>query len=231
LNRKFPALASISILALTLILSYFSLYGKGKYEPIFINGDFKYWTKDSNNGRKPYCWQIDRFQSANDSILIFPAEVDGLRCLAIEIYQDGEDGAYPWVTAHVRQEVRGEALRSLFDSKIGIWVHPSFSYAFDETTMKPKNAFGIEVNDGENLIWFLFSDKGEGTYTLPHHRIVVLEAPLGEWSYHEVDVAAEYGKLTRKQPNSISIILLMGVSKDLPGKYIGYFANMTTIRK
>ncbi len=95
--------------------------------------------------------------------------------------------------------------------------------------MKPKNAFGLEINDGENLVWILFSDGEEITYTFPHHRIVVVHTTMGEWTYHEVNVADEYFKLVDKQPNSISIILLMGVSKDLPGSYQGYFSNITAV--
>jgi len=213
-----------------LITSYGSLYGGVHYGPIFINGDFKYWTQDAEHGgMKPYCWQIDQSRSDNDSIRIYRTEVDGQRCVGVYLYQDGEDSINPWVSVHIRQEVRGLVLHELFCSKIGIWVYLNTSYIFDEVTMKPKNAFGIEVNDGENLIWFIFSDGEEMAYALPHHRIVVSKAPLREWSYHEVDVMAEYKKSTNKQLDSISIILLMGVSKDCPGRYQGYFSNVTAV--
>jgi hypothetical protein len=232
MRREVPAILSASLLIAILVVSAFSLYGKIDYSPIFINGNFNYWTQDARHGGiKPYFWHIDQFQSENDSIHLYPGEVDGRYCLTISLSQDGEDNVDPWVSIHIRQEIGGQELHTLFNSRIGIWVYANFSYTYDEVSMKPKNAFGIEVNDGENLLWILFSDTEEYSYTLPHHRIVILQTSLGEWVYHEVDVAAEYRELVDDQPDSISIILLMGISKDLPGTYQGSFSNITTINR
>lgn len=232
MRSRLPALLSTVPLIAVLIVSYVLLNGKVDYQPIFLNGKFQYWTRDVKQGdTKPYCWQIDRFQSANDVIAIYPTEVQGRKCLGVELYQDGKDNANPWVSVHIRQEVRGQALRSLFSSKVGIWIYANFSYAFDRSSMRPKNAFGLEVNDGKYMIWFIFSDGEEMNYTLPNHRIVVQRTPIAEWSYHEVDIASEYRKLTDKQPDSISVMLLMGLSKDLPGKAQGYFASIVAVEK
>ena len=179
------ALSLVSVVACAVIMSsaYFRYHGQYQTPPPVLNGDFRYWTRDaSSNQWKPYLWEVDTFKGPNDTLSVFQKKIEGRDCLALRVFQDGSNDTYDWASLHVRQEMRGQALKTLFISNIGLWVYPTFSYDSEVERYNPLNAFGVEVNDGTNLLWFVFSDANVGVYELVRHRIVVIPTPLGELS-------------------------------------------------
>jgi len=132
-----------------------------------------------------------------------------------------------WASIHVKQDLRNEEAENLFYSKVGVWVYPTFSYIRDEKTLDPANSFGIEINDGSHVLWFIFSDKNVGTYTLNGHRIVVIDTPLNQWSYREINIAAEYIDEGWSKPKSFTFMLIIGLTQAVEGERVGFFREIT----
>jgi hypothetical protein len=217
---------------LIILIGFNQFYGQEYEPPVIINGDFRYWTLAPEGGEtRPYYWLVDHFGGGNDSTSVFETYHDGRRSMALRVYQDGRRDLFVWAAIHIRQEVTGTALRRLLNSKIGIWLYANLSYRYDETTKEPLNVFGVEINDGRNLLWFIFSDGPGMAYNLRSHRIVVVPTPLHEWSYREIDINAEYAKISAKQPESLSFILILGSTWGQPGLFEGYFASIDVIPK
>ncbi len=219
-------LASIILSGASVYIAFANYYGQESPSIILLNNDFRYWTREPQGGLKPYMWTTDYFLGGNDSISLIPTRISGRECMKISVYQDGLNDSYTWASVHIRQDIRGQALREFLKSKIGIWLYVNFSYKYAGEMRQPLNVFGVEINDGSNLLWFVFSDSKSEAYSLPSHRIVIVETPLHQWSYREIDVGAEYAKLTRKQPDSLSFSLVMGSTRNLPGTFQGYFSKV-----
>jgi hypothetical protein len=140
----------------------------------------------------------------------------------MHIYQDGANDTYDWATIHIKQPIRGNALERMLEKKVGVWVYPTFPYIYDEIEKDPRNVFGIEINDGEHIIWFVFSNHPDQTYTLRNHRIVIIDTPLNEWSYREINIAEQYIEAGWELPEDISFIFITGATKVLEGNFSGY---------
>lgn len=227
LRRWFGAFTSIILLLLTVYLSFNAYYGRSDTESPLLNVKFKYWILDSStNLTKPYFWDVNVIEGPGDNASIRKGFAGGRNALELQVYQDGKGDEYIWATIHLRQDLAGERAEKLFLSNVGIWVYPTFSYLCDEKTKNPANAFGVEVNDGIHILWFIFSDRNVGVYTLNNHRIVVIQTPLNIWSYRKMNISAEYIKAGWRKPNSISFILMLGLTQAMPGKRVGFFKEI-----
>ena len=98
--------------------------------------------------------------------------VQGESALGMHVYQDGLNDTFDWAMLHVRQDLRGKAAAKVFENNIGVWVFPNFSYHPDPVNRNPRNAFGIEINDGMHIIWFIFSTGDRALYEFRLHRII-----------------------------------------------------------
>jgi len=190
--------------------------------PLILNSRFKYWLIDSSTKqRKPFHWDLLDDKGSGDTISVSQETVESRNCLKISVTQDGVKDNHAWAAGHVRQEIEFPT------SDIGLWVYPTFTY---QGGASPQNVFGIEIHDGANMIWFIFSDKNEGIYDLPNHRVIVTKAPLNEWSYHEIDISKEYGKLGWPIPEKLHFMGIVGGHQTLPGTYTGYFADIASVQ-
>ena len=199
-------------------------YGQ-TYEPAALrNPKFKYWVSDSLvTEYKPLYWDISASKGPGDEVSVFADVMGGERCVALRVYQDGANDRYDWATVHLGQTVTGEALKVLLYGKIGIWICPTFSYVYDQRNNNPKNIFGVEVNDGRNILWYVFSDINEGIYPLrSNHRIIVLRTPLYVWSHREILIQEQYKQAGWALPELMSFTLIIGAAKVVPGTYYGY---------
>ena len=221
--RVFTAPLTILMCALIIFISFNQLYGI-KYEgPIVFNSKFQYHTKDPlTNGTKPYLWESSVFKGPNDEVFARQNTIENQYCLGMHIYQDGTNDTYDWATIHIKQPIRGNALERMLGKSVGIWVYPTFPYIYDEIEKDPRNVFGIEINDGEHIIWFVFSNHSDQTYTLRNHRIVIIDTPLNAWSYREINIAEQYIEAGWELPEDISFILITGATKVLEGNFSGY---------
>jgi hypothetical protein len=189
--------------------------------PLILNSRFRYWLIDSfTKQRRPFRWDVWDDKGSGDTASVSQETVEGRNCLKIYVVQDGVKDNHAWATEHVRQEIEFPT------SEIGFWIYPTFTYHGEAN---PQNVFGIETHDGANIIWFVFSDKNEGIYDRSNHRIIVTRAPLNEWSYHQIDVLKEYGRLGWPIPEKLHFMAIVGGHQTLPGTYTGYFADIASV--
>lgn len=226
--RRIAALISIAICAGLILGAYSQEYGQEYQPPPLLNTTFKYWTLvPGTNQTKPYLWKTDFLKGPDDLLRVTEDTVQGESALGMHVYQDGLNDTFDWAMLHVRQDLRGKAAATVFENNVGVWVYPTFSYHADPINKNPLNAFGIEINDGTHIVWFVFS-RGEGArYEFRLHRIIIVTTPLNQWSYREVNIKAEYEAAKWPVPGSFSFILMTGATKPDPGWYAGYFKMVT----
>jgi hypothetical protein len=226
-SRWFGVLISILIIILTIPSAFHFYYGEGYEVSPLMNLKFKYWITDpTTNLSRPYFWDLDTIGGLGDQVNIRRGNAGGLPALEMQVFQDGINDNQIWASLHLKQDLNNREAEKLFFSTVGVWVYPTFSYIHDETTFHPANSFGIEINDGSHVIWFIFSDKNMGTYSLNNHTIVVVETPLNQWSYREINISSVYGEQGWSKPNSYTFILIIGLTQAIPGKRVGYFKEM-----
>jgi len=95
----------------------------------------------------------------------------------------------------------------------------------------PKNVFGIEINDGTNLLWIIFSEQPDEIYQIKGHLIVIINTPMNTWSHREVQVRNYYTYAGWKPPTEVALILLVGATRDMPGEYAGFFEEIKVTSK
>jgi hypothetical protein len=187
----------------------------------------KLWTFDPvTNLTVPYLWQLDEIKGPSDNVSLYSTTVADRSAVGLYVYRSNQNSSSVWTTIHVRQDLKGQALNVAFNSRISLWVFPTFTYWYDLQSKNPENAYGIEINDGVNLVWYVFADEPNQTFQLPHHRIVVQQTQLNTWSYRSINIAREYQLAGWPEPESLSFILIVGTTRIHPGTWVGYFAGI-----
>jgi len=226
--RPLVVVVTLSVCILVISLSFTSYYGQVYQPSPLLNTNMKFWTPDPvSNITKPYLWQVDIIKGAFDNVSIYQFNVQNLASIALRVERSNQNNTSVWTTLHVRQDLNGQGLDALFRSTISLWVFPTFTYAYDNVSHNPENAFGIEINDGTNLVWFIFADEPSQVFQLPHHRIVLTQTQLNAWSLREIDIAKQYDEAGWKKPQSLSFILLLGTTRVHPGNWVGYFSGLS----
>jgi hypothetical protein len=188
----------------------------------------QFWTIDpTKNITTPYLWTIDLIQGPTDNVSVYKAVVAGRRAIALRVERSNPNDSQIWTTIHVRQDLQGRALDSIFHSNITLDVFPTFQYLYDANTKNPENAFGVEINDGTNLIWYVFADEPSEIVQLPHHRIILTQTPLNVWSTREINIASEYAAAGWGKPVSLSFTLILGTTWLHLGNWVGYFSDLS----
>ena len=218
---------SVSICILAISFSFMSLYGQ-VFEPSpLLNTNMKFWTIDpTNNVTTPYLWQVDLIKGPHDNISIYQTKIANRQSLGLNLSRSNQNNTGVWTTVHVRQDVHGQALDALFRSPVSLWVYPTFAYRYDPNFKNPQNTFGVEINDGTNLLWYVFADNQSQVFQLPHHRIVLMQTPLNTWSLRELDIGKQFQEAGWKEPESLSFILILGTTWMYPGTWWGYFFGL-----
>jgi len=230
--RRFFAPASILICVCTISILFVRLYGVIPETPAVANPRFKYWTRDPIwNFTKPLMWEVSLLLGPEDRGFIRRDIINDKTCLGMHVYQDGANDTYPWATVHVRQNLRGRATKQLFEGTLEMWVYPTFVHQRYQDSGHPKNVFGIEINDGTNLLWIIFSEQPDGVYQIKRHLIVIINTPLNTWSHREVQVRNYYTHAGWKLPVEVALILLVGATRDAPGECAGFFEEIKVVSK
>lgn len=233
-SRLRKLFAPVSMLVcLFLVLFFFTqMYGATSDMPAIVNPRFKYWTVDQVwKFRKPYMWEVSLLIGPNDDAFTILDEVGGKTCLGMHVSQDGEIDQYLWATVHVRQNLGGRATKQLYDGTLGVWVYPTFLHERYPDSGHPKNVFGIEINDGTNILWVIFSQQSNVTYSLKRHQVVVISTPLNAWSYREIQIGRYYAEAGWRRPSEVALILLVGATRDFRGQYAGFVQDLAVTRK
>lgn len=224
--RPRVALLSASICVIVLTLAFMNYYGQIFETSPILNTNMKFWTMDATkNITKPYLWEVDIIKGSPDSVTLYQINYDNRPSLALKIIRSTNSSTI-WTTVHVRQDLRGRGLDAIFRSKISLWVFPTFPYWYGQDSKNPENTFGIEINDGTNLLWYVFADAPSQVFQLPHHRIVLIETTLNTWSLREIDIAQQFKEAGWEKPQSLSFILIMGTTWVHPGTWVGYFSSL-----
>lgn len=225
--RRRLAYVTFILFVIIIGISFFQNFGKAQDFPIILNPKFKYFTKDPQTEmQRPFLWEATYTLGPSDSAFLRRDIVADNECLGLHLYQDGANDTYAWATIHVKQAIRGPDVSRLLKSDVSFWIYPTFSFVYDINSKEPWNVFGIEVNDGTHMIWFIFSDSAEQKYQLRNHRIVHTKLPLNQWSYVELDIAKEYAEAGWEEPSDLSFILICGATKITPGNYVGYIREI-----
>ena len=221
-------LASVSLCILAISLAFVAFYGQVYQPSPLLNTNLKFWTLDrTKNLTRPYLWEVDIIKGSSDNVTIYPFNVENRPSIALRADRSNRNNTSVWTTVHVRQDLRGQALDAILRSKISLWVFPTFPYWYNAESKNPENTFGIEINDGINLLWYVFADDPSQVFQLPHHRIVLTQTPLNAWSLKEIDIAEQYQEAGWKMPESISFILILGTTGAHSGNWVGYFSSLS----
>ena len=227
-TRAIIALAVVSLGILATSCAFVAYYGQVFQSPPLLNSNMQYWTIDpTKNVTTPYLWTIDLIQGPSDNTSVFQAAVAGRTALGLRVIRSNANNSQIWTTVHVRQDVRGQALDAIFLSNISVDVFPTFQYLYNPDTKNPENVFGVEINDGTNLIWFIFADEPSQIVQLPHHRITLTRTPLNLWSTRTMNISSQYTAAGWEKPDSISFTFIIGTTWLHLGNWVGYFSNLS----
>ena len=219
---------SIALCFLVISAAFANYYGQVFQPSPLLNPNMKFWTFDpATNSTEPYLWQIDIIKNPADNVSVFRTVVANRSAVALSVYRSNENGSSVFTTVHLRQDLHGQALDTAFNSTISVWVYPTFTYWYDLRYKNPENVFGIEINDGVNLVWYVFADDQSQVFQFPHQRIVVIQTPLHVWSHRTVNIAHEYAEAGWEKPESLSFILILGTTRIYPGNWTGYFSGLS----
>ncbi len=220
--------AAIAFCILAVSSAFIVFYGQVFQPPPLLNTNMKFWTVDpTKNILTPYLWTIDLIQGPTDNVTVYQTQVADRPTTALRVQRTNTNNSQVWTTVHVRQDLRGQALEEIFRSKITIDVYPTFPYLYNNASNNPETAFGVEINDGTNLLWYIFADQPNQVFQLPHHRIILTQTPLNTWSTREIDISTQFEAAGWKMPQSISFTLILGTTWLHPGDWVGYFTGLT----
>jgi len=226
--KRAVAFAAITFCILTVSSAFLVFYGQVFQPPPLLNTNMKFWTIDpTKNLLTPYLWTIDEIESPSDNISVYQTVVADRPAIALRVIRTNLNNSQIWTTVHVRQDLHGQALAAIFRSKIAIDVYPTFPYWYNPDSNNPENTFGIEINDGTNLLWYTFADASSQVFQLPHNRVILTQTPLNAWSTREINIASQYQAAGWKMPESISFTLILGTTWVHPGDWVGYFSGLS----
>jgi hypothetical protein len=218
----------MSLCILAVSAAFMAFYGQVYQPSPLLNTNLKFWTLDlGKNLTRPYLWEVDIIKGSFDNVTTYPFVVDNRPSIALRVDRRNLNNTSVWTTVHVRQDLKGQALDAIFRSKISLWVFPTFAYWYGSEGKNPENTFGIEINDGTHLLWYVFADGQSQVFQLPNHRIVLIHTPLDAWSLRDIDIAEQYQEAGWKIPESISFILILGTTWVHPGDWVGYFSSIS----
>jgi hypothetical protein len=231
LSNKIRPTAAVLVAAFCVLAvssAFIVFYGQVFQPSPLLNTNMKFWTIDpTKNIPTPYLWTIDVIQGPTDNVTVYQTSVADRPSIALRVDRSNPNNSQVWTTLHVRQDLRGQALQAIFRSKITLDVYPTFPYWYNPNSKNPENTFGIEINDGTNLLWYVFADEPTQIFQLPHHRIILTQTPLNTWSSKEIHIASQYAEAGWKTPESISFILILGTTWIHPGDWVGYFSALS----
>jgi len=231
MRGRVRAVISLTVIWLSFLAASFAFlayYGQVFQPPPILNANMQYWTTDpTKNITVPYLWTVDLIQGPTDNVSVFQAVIDGRNSIGLRVIRTNANNSQIWTTVHVRQDVHGRGLDAIFYANISIDVFPTFQYLYNSNTKNPENAFGIEINDGTNLIWYLFADEPSQTVQLPHHRIILTQTPLNVWSTRTLNISSQYAFVGWEKPVSISFTFIVGTTWLHLGNWVGYFSNLS----
>jgi len=223
-TRRWTARLSAIFLIIVAGLAFYQLRHAGtENPPPILDPQFELWTWDSQFGAsRPLVWELEYSRGSKDQISLRKTDVGGRAALEIKLFQDGGDG---WVYVFLRQTIDGARLRALLSKEVGVLVFLAGTCECEGASPAQRMVFGIETNDGEHTLRFLFSEKAMEPEQTPSSRTIFLLTVPGEWTYHRIDVAAEYGKaewMQEGKPERLMFSVTFQAPASAAGWHVGY---------
>lgn len=150
-----------------------------KGEPTFLwpdaipNSRFIYW---DDNQTAPIFWglRVSPFGAGEASLI----QKAGQEAVELRLNHTFPGETYVLISSSV-----------LFPSKpFGIWV-----YVDDSVARAPSAQVGLEINDGQRHLWFLFV-PGESTGPVPDNTVKEFAVPVNTWVFQTIDLATIYAQ-------------------------------------
>jgi hypothetical protein len=122
-------------------------------------------------------------------------------------------------------------LAALFDSVVGVWVYQESPCVCEGRTTSQTTIFGLEIEDWPHSLTFIFSQEKTETEQLLGRRTVYFATPVGEWVYHQIDLAREYRDAGWKRPERLTFSIILGAPSSAVGWHLGYVHGFSIARK
>ena len=220
LARKLTAVLSVILLIFVSGIAFNYLRSRPEYPPpAILDPTFDLWVSDRDSGHKrPLVWELDSVTGVGDQVVLEQTVLAGNRSLEIRVFEGGVDDIGVYV--RLKQMIDGARLRALRDSEVGVWVFLEFSNK--QQSESPLTIFGVQTNDGLNMLTFIFSEEARKPQQGPGSRTVFLATPSGRWAYQRIDVAGEYKNAGWKIPERLSFSVTLGAQASAAGWHVGY---------
>ena len=183
-------------------------------EGIF-NGNFEHWVRTEDMAA-PLGWNPILIKGEGDKAFIHEDYIAGKKCVALDIYEDGEKFDETDSThAGISQKI------SFPQGKIAVEVFPRVNTTTTETlALGP----GIHFMDGDGHACIIgFSDEVD-TETIIRSEdgkrtLVFKPAQLQQWSEHTIDLPAYWSHSGWQQPTEVTVLLVVSAYYTNPGYY------------
>jgi hypothetical protein len=193
------------------------------HTPIIANPDFQYWSSQAGQPAGPFGWSIGTMGGRYDLQNLSQSNTNNTR-LRMAIYEDGKNESSGWTGLFLVQGLDARGVQSLRNSTLSLTVNPGFSYKADASSGYPLAFAGIEINDGENVVWIAFSCCAQSVVSLPHQQIFVFNAPAGQSSFVTLNLSNLVGSLNPTKAWWLS--LGVASSQFSPGWYVAEFGGL-----
>jgi hypothetical protein len=180
--------------------------------PALVNPAFTRWMFDFATGQPtPLGWTAQGIRSPLETHLrIVHAMVAGHSAMMFNL--DGGGGG--WEGIRVDQDIRdSKRVSRLFTGGFTALVYPTFASTPGlgaQSIGSAGNIFAIQIYAGGHVLWIVFSD-GPPSWKVERDTVVmVLHAPLNQWSSHRVDIKTVYRRLGWSEPDEMLFSLFAG---------------------
>jgi len=191
------------------------IYRLGVQAEGIFNGNFEHWVRTEGMAA-PLGWNPILIKGEGDKAIIHEDYIAGKKCVALDIYEDGEkfDGTDS-THAGISQKI------SFPQGKIAVEVFPRVNTTTTETlALGP----GIHFMDGDGHACIIgFSDEVD-TETIIRSEdgkrtLVFKPAQLQQWSEHTIDLPAYWSHAGWQQPTEVTVLLVVSAYYINPGYY------------
>jgi len=222
LSRKLTAPLSVILLVIIAGLAFVTLQsgpiGPASEPHPILDPNFDLWVEVAGT-RRLMVWELEYIKGPGDSVSLQQMSVDGRRTLEFLVFGGEKDGK--GMNVYLRQTIDGTRLAILLKSGLDISIIVEPCGCGGALTVHSV-AFGVEVNDGNHLITFVFSDETAEPQTFFANRIVFFPTAPGKWAKQHIDLAKEYNLAQWKLPERITFSLVFGVGANVTGWHRAY---------
>lgn len=193
------------------------------HSPLIKNPDFQYWSSPGGGAPRPAGWSLETMGGPHDLQNLSQSSSNNTT-LRMAIYEDGENESSGWTGLFLSQVLDVQQVQSLRNSTLSFPINPGFSFKANPISGYPLAFAGIELNDGENVVWIAFSCCTRGEVSLPQQEIFVFNVPVGQTSVVTLNLSTLVGSLSPAR--GWRFALEVASSQSSPGTYAAEFGAL-----